>query len=121
MASTVILGILEHPGFRLPLGIVGVGAESASQVCFGCCFKPEGAEQGFLCPWLQVIPVTPPVEADVVASSPVDISEHLEVGLHLCVVVMGGEPAPKVCSGHRLTPEGFFFTLQILIPSQCTL
>jgi hypothetical protein len=38
----VILGVLEHLEVELPLGIVGVGAEPAPQVCSGCRFKLEG-------------------------------------------------------------------------------
>lgn len=33
----------------LPLGIVGMGAEPAPQVCSGCRFKPEGAHD-----WVEV-------------------------------------------------------------------
>lgn len=31
--SPEILGVLEHLGVGLPLGVVGVGAEAAPQVC----------------------------------------------------------------------------------------
>ena len=40
--GTVILGISEHVGVRLPLGVVGVDAETIPQVWCSCRFKPEG-------------------------------------------------------------------------------
>lgn len=40
--APVILGISEHLGVRLFLGVVGVGAEPVSQVCSWSNFKLEG-------------------------------------------------------------------------------
>jgi hypothetical protein len=38
----VILGISEHLGARLPLGVVGMGKQPALQVCSRCRIKLEG-------------------------------------------------------------------------------
>lgn len=56
-------------------------------------------ELWFLHPWIMEFPVTQGVGA-VLASSIVILSlfEHLGFLLPLCVVGMGAEPAPKVCS-----------------------
>lgn len=70
MASPVILGISEHLGVGLPLGVVGIGAESA----------PPGLLL------LQVQTVS------------LGISDHLGVEIPMGVVGLGMEPAPKVCS-----------------------
>ena len=53
--------------------------------------------------WIPLVPVTPCVGADVVASSPMILGflEHLRVKLPLGVVGPGAEPAPKVCSGQQ--------------------
>lgn len=40
--APVILGISEHLGVGLSLGVVGVGAEPVSQVCSQSKFKLEG-------------------------------------------------------------------------------
>ena len=37
----MILGVSEHLGVRLPLGVVGVFLEPAPQVCSRCSFKSE--------------------------------------------------------------------------------
>jgi hypothetical protein len=56
LAFPVILGILEHLGVWFPLGVVGVGAEPALQVCFGHRFRPKElvpqAGQEFMHPWI---------------------------------------------------------------------
>ena len=39
VASLVIMGMLEHVGVKLPLGVVGLGEELAPQVCFGHKFR----------------------------------------------------------------------------------
>lgn len=70
------LGISEHHGVKIPLGVVEVGAEPAPQVCSGCRFK---LILGML--------------------------EQLGVGLPLIVVGMGVEPVPKVCSEHKFRQE----------------
>lgn len=41
MASPVILGMLEHLGVELPLSVMGLGAESVSNVHSWCRFKLE--------------------------------------------------------------------------------
>jgi hypothetical protein len=66
--------------------------------------------QGLLRPWIPGVPVTPDIVLDVVASSPVILGmlEHLGADLSMGVVGLGVEPVPKVCSGHRLRPEGDF-------------
>jgi len=40
-SSPLILGVSEHLGVRLPLGVVGVGVEPAPKVCSGHRFRPE--------------------------------------------------------------------------------
>lgn len=42
MASTVILGVLEHPGVRLPPGVVELGTEPVPKVFSEHWFRPEG-------------------------------------------------------------------------------
>ena len=53
---------------------------------------------------IPLVPVTPGVGADIVASSPMILSmlEHLEMELPLDVVRLGAELLPNVCSGLRL-------------------
>ena len=41
--SPVILGMLEHLGVDLPLGIMGPGAEPVPKVCSGHMLRPEGS------------------------------------------------------------------------------
>jgi len=55
---------------------------------------------GFLHPWILRDPVITCVGADVVAFSSVILAvlEHPRVQLHLGVVGLGSELAPKVCS-----------------------
>ena len=52
-----------------------------------------------------MVPVTPSVGADVVASSPMilGVLERLRVELLLGFVGLGAELVPKVCSGHWLS------------------
>ena len=38
----MILDVLEHLGVELPLGVVGLGAELAPNVCSGHLFRLEG-------------------------------------------------------------------------------
>lgn len=47
-SSPLILGVLEHLGVGLPLGVVGVGAEPVPKVCSGHWFRLEGPEYLFL-------------------------------------------------------------------------
>ena len=63
---------------------------------------------GFLHSWILLVPVTPSVVANVVASSPMILGmlEYLEVELPLGVVGLGTELMPKVCSGHQIRTEG---------------
>ena len=75
--------------------------------------------QGSCVPGSLGVPVTPGVGADVVASSPMILEalELLGVQLPLGVVGLGAELATKVCSGHRLRPEGttiYIFTCVLL-------
>ena len=42
----VILGVSEHLGVRLPLGVVGVGVDPEPQVCSGFRFKLEEGPEG---------------------------------------------------------------------------
>jgi hypothetical protein len=44
----VFLGVLEHLGFEIPLGVVGLGAEPEPKVCSGHWLRPEG----FLFPYI---------------------------------------------------------------------
>ena len=112
VAFPMILGVSEHLGVRLPLRVVGVGAEPAPKSAPGAGSNWKEpvplASWGFLCPWIPGVPVIPSVGAYVVASSPVVLGmlEHLGVELLLGVVGLCTEPAPKVCSGHRFIPEG---------------
>lgn len=106
VVSHVILGVSEHLGFGLPLGVVGVGAESAPKVCSRCGSNWKEpvpmTGKGSCIPGSWGVPVTLGVGVVVVASLPVilGVLEHLGVELPLGVVGLGVEPAPKVCSGH---------------------
>lgn len=107
----MILGVSEHLGVRISLGVVRMGAEPALQFCSGCRFRQVGthalAESGFLHPRILVDPVTLGVGADTVASPMIlGILEQLGVLISLGVVGVGVEPAFEVCSGHRFRPEG---------------
>ena len=67
----MILGVLEHLGVKLPLGVVGMAVEFVPKVNQG---RPERTrvtgQVGFLCPWIPLVPVTPGgVGTDVVSSS----------------------------------------------------
>ena len=70
----MILGVLEHLGVELPLGVVGLAAEFEHKVCSGHWPRLEGtcatgwAE--FLGAWVPLVPVTSGVGKDVVSSSP---------------------------------------------------
>ena len=108
----MILGVSEHLRVGLPLCILRVAEEPASQVCSRCWFTLEGTRATV---WVGVPvsldpgdPVPLGVGADVVVSSPLILSvlDHLGVELPLCVVGLGAEPGSKVCSGHRLRLEG---------------
>jgi len=47
VAFSVILGISEHLGVGLLLGVVGMGEESVPQVCSGHWYRPEGPHNCF--------------------------------------------------------------------------
>lgn len=93
---------------KLPLGVVGLGAELAPKVCLetrsGLCHSPGG---GFYVPG-RCWSVTPSLGADFVASSPMilDRVENLGVELPLGVVELDTELVTKVCSGLWLRQEG---------------
>jgi len=101
----VILGISEYLGVGFSVGVGGVDAEPASQICSGHRFKLEETcavdQAGFSASLEPGVPVTLGVGADVMASPLIlDSSEHLGNGLPLSVLVVHAESAPKVCSGH---------------------
>ena len=112
----MILGMLEYLGVELPLGIVGLAAESAQGTRPD---RPEGTRATglaeFLHAWVLPVPVTPGVEnrccvlltSDLLILGPL---EHLVVELPLGIVGLGAEFAPKVCS--KLVcfgaPDGFY-------------
>jgi len=108
----VILGILEHLGVGLPLGVVRVDAELAPQAYFGSRFRPEGTHAT---DWAGIPASLDPggpsysgCWADVTSSSMnLGLLEHLGVGLPLGVVGMGVEPVPKVFSGHWFRSDRF--------------
>jgi hypothetical protein len=106
----VILDISEYLVVEFPLGVVGLGAELALQVCSGHMFKHKGTHAslalwGFLCPWIPEVLVT----LDVVASTVIlGSSEHLGFRLFLGVVGVDVEPVSHVCSGCRFKPEGMY-------------
>jgi hypothetical protein len=70
----VVLGMLEHLGVALPLGVVGLAAEFSPKVCSGHWPRQEGTSvtgwAEFLDGQVPLVPVTPGVGADVVPSSP---------------------------------------------------
>ena len=65
--------MLEHLGVELPLGVVGLAAESVPKVCSGQWPRLEGTRVTgwveFRGAWVPLIPVTSSVGADVVSSS----------------------------------------------------
>ena len=71
----MILGVLEHLGVKLPLGVMGLAAEFSSKVCLGLWPRLERTlatgRVGFLHPWIPLVPVDPvSVGTYVVSSSP---------------------------------------------------
>jgi hypothetical protein len=46
-SSPVILDVLEHLRFKLPLGIVGLGKKPVPKVCSGQRFRQEGKNATF--------------------------------------------------------------------------
>jgi hypothetical protein len=98
----VILGMLEHLGVELPLGIVGLAVEFAPKVCSGNLPKQErtftAGQAGFLCPWIWLVPVIPGVGIDVFLTSDsmvLSMLECLELELPLGVVGLDAEFVPK--------------------------
>ena len=65
----MILGMLEHLGVELPLGVVGLAVEFAPKVCSGHWPRPEGTGATgwteFLGALVLLVPATPNVGADV--------------------------------------------------------
>ena len=74
VASLVILGVSEHLGVKLPLGVVRLAVEFVPKVCSGHWPRPKGTSvtgwAEFLDGQVPLVPVTPGVGADVVPSSP---------------------------------------------------
>ena len=73
-SDPMILGVLEHLGVDLPLGVVGLAAEFPPKVCSGHQTTLEGplttGQAEFLGTWVPLVPVTSCVQADVLSSSP---------------------------------------------------
>ena len=95
----LILGMLEHLGVELPLGIdQGLGPD-----------RPKGTHATglveFLCASVSEVPVTPGVGdrcCVLLTSNPLILGalEHLRVEVPLDVVGLAAEFEPKFCSGH---------------------
>ena len=66
----MVLGMLEHLGLQLLLGIVRLAAESARSAQGTGSDQKETAPVECLDAWVPMIPVTPGVGADVVSSLP---------------------------------------------------
>ena len=68
-----MMGMLEHLGVELPLGVVGLGVEFEPKVCSGHWLSLEGtcatSRVEFLGAWVPLVPVTLSVEVGVVSSS----------------------------------------------------
>ena len=69
----VVLGMLEHLGMGLPLGVVKLAVEFTPKVCLGHKPRPEGTHAAgraeFLVAWVPLVPVTYGVGEDM-SSSP---------------------------------------------------
>ena len=70
----MILGMLEHLGVELLLGVVGLATEFMLKVSLGHWPRLEGThatgQTEFPCVWVLLVLVTPSVGTDVVSSSP---------------------------------------------------
>ena len=71
-SDPMILGVLEHLGVDLPLGVVGLAAEFPPKVCSGHQTTLEGplttGQAEFL--GAHLVPINSGVGADIVSSSP---------------------------------------------------
>lgn len=82
--------MLKHLGVELPLGVVGLGAELPPNICSGYRLRLEEPHAhwqggGSCIPGSQRVPITPTVEAEVMASSPVILAMFEHLGVLCCV------------------------------------